>query len=340
MSDRATLAFGGSRARATASGLAAVLGVGTLIWLDPLGDVVGELAAVNPIWLIAAAGLELASCVSYVAVFRRLFAPAAGRSARKLAWVGLGAGAVLPGGNVAGAAVSGLLLHRDGVPKRRIVERSSTLLLLIGAVSVAAGGVAGVLLVTGAVAGPHDLLRAGLPVLVSVVVTASVFAIPLVVRRAGDRAPEFVVQLAEGVRGARTVLRRPNRRFFGAAGYAIFDVAALWAACEATGHAPSFAALIVAYNLGYLSSLVPMPAGVGVLDGGLAAALILYGTSPSAALAAVLVYHALALWVPALGGLGAWGLLRRERRTAQARAAGTSRASELPSATGLLAQVA
>jgi hypothetical protein len=72
--------------------------------------------------------------------------------------------------------------------------------------------------------------------------------------------------------------------------------------------------LIVAYNIGYLASIVPIPAGVGVLDGGLAAALIAYRASPAAAVAAVLVYHALAVWVPVVCGLVAAAGLRRECR--------------------------
>jgi uncharacterized membrane protein YbhN (UPF0104 family) len=329
-----------SRRRAAGLGLVTVLVVGGLLWVDPLGDVVGELGAMNPVWLAAAVGLEIASCVSYVVVFRRLFDPTRGRSAAKPAWVGLGAGALLPGGNVAGAAVSGVLLHRDGVPKRRLLERASTLLVLINAASVAAVGIAGALLLSGGVTGPHDFLRAGLPILVSVAITGSVAAIPFVVRRAGDRAPTWIVQLAEGVSGTGRVLRRPNWRALGAVGYPIFDMAALWAACAATGHAPGFAALIVAYNVGYLTSIVPIPAGVGVLDGGLAAALIFYGASPPAALAAVLVYHALAVWVPALGGLGAWALLRREQRAAALPAAAVVRSSDLRNAARLQGQLA
>ena len=49
-----------------------------------------------------------------------------------------------------------------------------------------------------------------------------------------------------------------------------------------------------------------------MLDGGLAGALVLYGMPPATAAAAVLVYHAIALWVPSLGGLIAYGLLRRK----------------------------
>jgi uncharacterized membrane protein YbhN (UPF0104 family) len=291
--------------RATAWGLVAIPAVALLLWVDPLGDVLGELGALDPLWLIAAVGLELASCVSFVVVFRRLFQPLSDRAGGKLGWLSLGAGAFLPGGDVAGLAATCLLLHRDGVPKRRLVARSSVLLLWTNAVGVAATGVAGALLLSGVANGPHDLLRAGLPVLISGAIAVIAVAIPFAVRRSGGRAPAWIVPVADAIGEAKHLARPAGWRSLGAAGYPLLDVAALWAACSATGHPPSFAAMIVAYNIGYLASIVPVPAGIGVLDGGLAAALILYGEPPSAALAAVLVYHAIALWIPALGGLAA-----------------------------------
>jgi hypothetical protein len=62
--------------------------------------------------------------------------------------------------------------------------------------------------------------------------------------------------------------------------------------------------------LGYLASIVPIPGGIGVLEAGLSGALILYGVSPAHAVAAVLIYHTIALWVPGLGGLCAYLGLR------------------------------
>jgi uncharacterized membrane protein YbhN (UPF0104 family) len=63
---------------------------------------------------------------------------------------------------------------------------------------------------------------------------------------------------------------------------------------------------VIAYCIGYLATAIPMPAGLGVLDSGLAASLVLYGLRPTAAVGAVLVYHAIAIWVPGVGGLIAW----------------------------------
>jgi uncharacterized membrane protein YbhN (UPF0104 family) len=89
----------------------------------------------------------------------------------------------------------------------------------------------------------------------------------------------------------------------GAVGYTCFDVAALWAACAATGHHLGFLAALIACCIGYLTQTIPMPAGLGVLDSGLAAALVLYGLPPAASVGAVLVYHAVSVWVPGCGGL-------------------------------------
>jgi uncharacterized membrane protein YbhN (UPF0104 family) len=50
---------------------------------------------------------------------------------------------------------------------------------------------------------------------------------------------------------------------------------------------------------------------VGVVDGGLAGALLLYGAPAAQIAAAVLVYRTIALWLPGLGGLLAYGQLRR-----------------------------
>jgi len=71
--------------------------------------------------------------------------------------------------------------------------------------------------------------------------------------------------------------------------------------------------VLIAYCTGYLATVIPIPAGIGVLDTGLAGALVLYGLPPAASVGAVLVYHAIAIWVPGLGGLIAWMPARRQR---------------------------
>jgi uncharacterized membrane protein YbhN (UPF0104 family) len=64
------------------------------------------------------------------------------------------------------------------------------------------------------------------------------------------------------------------------------------------------------YSIGYAANSLPVPGEIGVLDAGLAGALVLYGVAPAHAAAAVLIYHAIAFWVPGLGGLYAYMRLR------------------------------
>ena len=60
-----------------------------------------------------------------------------------------------------------------------------------------------------------------------------------------------------------------------------------------------------------------MPGGLGGVDAGLVGTLVLYKVSLVSATAAVLVYRAIALWVPALlGAIAFVGLRRMLRREA------------------------
>ncbi|MGA2009018.1 MAG: lysylphosphatidylglycerol synthase domain-containing protein [Solirubrobacteraceae bacterium] len=59
---------------------------------------------------------------------------------------------------------------------------------------------------------------------------------------------------------------------------------------------------MLAYQIGYLSNFIPVPGGIGVLDGSLIGMLVLYGIGGTLATAATLAYHAISLWVPAIWG--------------------------------------
>jgi uncharacterized membrane protein YbhN (UPF0104 family) len=97
----------------------------------------------------------------------------------------------------------------------------------------------------------------------------------------------------------------------GALGYLLFDIAVLWTTFAAVGQLPPLAPLVLAYLAGYLANAIPVPGGIGVLDAGLVGALALYGLPVTHAAAAVLVYHAIAFWIPTLGGTAGYVRLRR-----------------------------
>jgi uncharacterized protein (TIRG00374 family) len=62
-----------------------------------------------------------------------------------------------------------------------------------------------------------------------------------------------------------------------------------------------------------MSNLIPIPGNIGVLDGSLVGMFVLYGVSATLSTAATVVYHAIALWVPAMWGTVAFIILRRTR---------------------------
>jgi uncharacterized membrane protein YbhN (UPF0104 family) len=300
--------------RILATAIASLLCLLLLVRVAPPGAVIGQIGDMSPAWLLAGLALELGSCLSYPVVFRRFFPePPRGVSCR-VSWVAMGVGAVLPGGNVSSAAAAGWLMRRHGLGQRRLLERCSALLCLLTLFGFLVNGVAALLLLVRVPDGPHDLLHTGGPILVSVAVLGSAALLMLAARRLGARSPLPLRALGAALEGAWKEARSGHWRLLGAAGFLCLDMGALWAACAATGHRLGFLAVLIAYCIGYLATLIPIPAGLGVLDSGLAGALVLYGLSPAASVGAVLVYHAISIWVPGLGGLIASLSIRSRRR--------------------------
>jgi len=304
--------------RVLGTALLGLASIGLLLWVAPPGEVIDQIGEMNPAWVLAAIVLEFGSCLGYVIVFRRFFPEPTPTVGRRVAWIAMGAGAILPGGNISSAAATGWLLRRDGIGTQRLLGRCAALLCLLTAFGFVVNGLAGVLLLAGVSRGPHDLLHAGGPILVSIAVLSVAALLAIFTRRLGDRAPRPIRGVSTGLEGAWRSVGTPHWRLIGAAGFLCLDMAALWAACFATGHPLGFLALAIAYCIGYLTTTLPVPAGLGVLDAGLAGSLVLYGLPPSASVGAVLVYHSIAIWVPGVGGLAAWLMTRGRRSVARA----------------------
>jgi uncharacterized protein (TIRG00374 family) len=80
-----------------------------------------------------------------------------------------------------------------------------------------------------------------------------------------------------------------------------------------------------------LGNLLPLPGGIGGVDGGMIGAFAAFGVSGSLALVAVLTYRLFAFWLPTLPGAVAYFQLRRtiqgwQERSAQLGAVGASSA--------------
>jgi uncharacterized protein (TIRG00374 family) len=116
-----------------------------------------------------------------------------------------------------------------------------------------------------------------------------------------------------GVADTLRVLREHDWRLSGAVGYWLFDNLALYASLAAFGHPPSVWVVFMAYLVGMLANAIPIPGGLVAVEGGLVGMLLLFGVRPaSQVLAAVLIYRAISLWIPALVGSLAFLSLRRE----------------------------
>ena len=79
--------------------------------------------------------------------------------------------------------------------------------------------------------------------------------------------------------------RRDWRLIAGSAGYWAFDNAVLWARLQAFGETPPLTLVLMGYLIGQLGGLLPLPGGLGGIDGGLLGALVVYGLPATAAAA-------------------------------------------------------
>ena len=67
------------------------------------------------------------------------------------------------------------------------------------------------------------------------------------------------------------------------------------------------------YFVGMAANVLPVPGGIGAVDGGMIAALVGFGVPAGPALVGVLSYRALAFWLPIVPGAVAYVQLLRDR---------------------------
>jgi uncharacterized protein (TIRG00374 family) len=106
-------------------------------------------------------------------------------------------------------------------------------------------------------------------------------------------------------------VRSRDPRLLGGVAWWAFDVAVLWACFKAFDEVPPLAVLAMGYFVGMLGNLLPLPAGIGGVDGGMIGAFAAFGVPAGLALVAVLTYRVFAFWLPTIPGVLAYGQLRR-----------------------------
>ncbi len=269
-------------------------------------------------WVAAAVLFEVLSCLGYVLAFLQVFERAPIRFGARVALTELAFGAAVSLGGVGSVTVGAWMLIERGGRPARVAERSAVLFLLTSAINVITLAVTGIALFLGILPGPRNPLLSALPAAVGVAVFALFLAVPRLVsagaaRRAPGKLRTLLETSVESIRDTRTLLFKPDWRICGAIIYLWADIAVLAACFAAAGHTPPLAVIVLAYQIGYIANLVPIPGNVGVLDASLVGMFVLYGVSATLATAATVVYHAIALWIPATWGTITYIILRRTR---------------------------
>ena len=116
---------------------------------------------------------------------------------------------------------------------------------------------------------------------------------------------------ATGVRTAIGLVRDRDPGLLGAVAWWGFDISVLWAMFHAFGTPPPFTVIWMAYFIGTLGNLLPLPGGLGGVEGGMIGALVAFGVELNLAVVAVLAYRAISFWLPTIPGAIAYLQLRR-----------------------------
>jgi uncharacterized membrane protein YbhN (UPF0104 family) len=297
--------------------LGLALAAGLLLAVPGLKGVANTLSNMKAQWIAVAVLLEVLSCASYIVAFLQVFNRAPWRLGARVALSEEAFGAAVSLGGAGSLAVGAWLMVERGAPARRVAQRSAVLFLYTSAINVVTLILAGLGLALG-LPGPSNPLLSIVPAAVGVVVMVLFLLLPryldrIIVRVRPGRLHTFLTETAASVRDTERLVFRPNWRIVGAIGYLWFDIAVLFACFAAAGHTPPLAPVVLAYQIGYLSNFLPVPGGIGVLDGSMIGMLVLYGVGGTVATAATLAYHAISLWVPAIWGTVAFVVLQKTK---------------------------
>jgi uncharacterized membrane protein YbhN (UPF0104 family) len=289
--------------------------IALLAWLAPgLDSIRSRLDHADAGWLALGVALEVASCACYVLMFGPVFCERmALRTSAEIGLAELGVGSLVPAGGLGGLALGVWALRRGGMPTDQVATRSVAFFLIKCAANFVAVAVVGILLWLGV--GPSlspalTILPAGL----ALAVLGAVASLPMFLARAtGDgRVARGARTLGRGVSEALRLLRTGNPAIvLGSLGYWAFDNIVLWACFHAFGVDPALTIVLMGYLIGQLGGLLPIPGGLGGVEGGLVGTLVVYGVSARDAVAAVLAYRVIQFWIPLLLSLPAFVSLQR-----------------------------
>jgi len=328
-----------TRRQIFAFGLFVLSGVGFLYFVLPnlagVGKTLDRIEGGDVWWLALGVVLELASFAGYVVLFRSVLVPNTNQPGR-LGWLesyeitmaGLVATRLFAAAGAGGVALTAWALRRSGMEPRLVACRMVAFMVLLYVVYAGSLLLDGIGLGIGLFPGGGSFAITIVPAIVAAVLFAVAGAMAFLPgdleRRlngwasGSGKAAHWVARAvtvpalaASGVRTAIDLIRSRDPGLLGALAWWGFDISVLWAMFHAFGAAPPFTVIWMAYFVGMLGNLLPLPGGLGGVEGGMIGALAAFGVQLDLAVVSVLSYRAISFWLPTLPGIVAYFQLRR-----------------------------
>ncbi len=299
-------------------------------------------------WIAFGVVLELLSFAGYVVVFRAVFVttrtgpsgapdrtgppPAPGpigwSESYQITMAGLAATRLFATAGAGGVALTAWALRRSGMEARLVACRMVAFMVLLYAVYAGSVLIDGLGLGTGLFGGGGSFALTIVPAIVAAILMTVVGAMALlpgdIERRlhrwasGSGRLAHWVARAvtvpalaASGVRTAIELIRERDPGLLGAVAWWGFDICVLWAMFHAFGSPPPFTVIWMSYFIGMLGNLLPLPGGLGGVEGGMIGAFAAFGVNLDLAVLAVLSYRAISFWLPTVPGAVAYFQLRR-----------------------------
>jgi uncharacterized protein (TIRG00374 family) len=326
-----------TRRRALLFGLFVVSAIAFLYFVLPrlagLSETWHRLNDGDPWWLALAFVFEVLEFVGYIWLFRTVFVRGyerrlGWRASYEITMAGVAATRLFAAGGAGGIALTVWALRRAGMDRRTVACRMVANLVLLYVVYALALIVTGLLLRTSVVPGEHPFVLTVVPAAVAAIamlVFALIGLLPSDLDRrlerwshGGGRVARIVAKVStlptsvgSGVRTAWDLVRAREPGVLGAVMWWGFDIAVLWACFRAFGKAPPVSIVVMSYFVGMLANTLPLPGGIGGVDGGMIGTFIAFGVPGGLAVVAVLVYRGYSFWLPTVPGAIAYVQLRR-----------------------------
>ena len=329
------------RAAVTALGVLAV--VGFVYFVIPqfagLGPTLRRLRSGDVWWLALGVFLEAISIFGEIALFRGVFSQGGKRMGWRVSYeITLAGGAatkIFATAGAGGIALTIWALRAAGLPAPEVATGMVCYEILTYGVYMAALVIFGLGLWFGVFPGNAPLGVTLIPALfglavITIVVSMLFIDVPaerFLHRRAQashgraqrwwQRAASLPRSLQAGLRAALGMVRRRDPSVLWPLVAWGFDIGTLWASFQAFGHAPPVAVLVMGYYVGTLANTLPLPGGIGGVEGGMIGSFLAFGVNGSLAVLSVLAYRTISYWLPTVPGAVAYVRLRRHVRSSR-----------------------